>query len=222
MTSGGPVLEFSSITSFFVFPFASSLLYGSMAKAISSLLAGGEGWDERLQSSLFTGGRLQAVAEAGQQEGVVQPSYGAWILALGVLAIASALVVIALLTNVVQAPWVWSNRSLAAAYALALLASFNLMVMHLIVHALSPAGQALIGMTWNEAFFWRSAFCLAFSLPYLWYVPACPWRFPSRVRATCLLPAPAHRIIHRGLCFLTEGTALVAPSPRLPAANLTL
>ena len=145
--------------------------------AISSMLERGEGWDEKLQSSLFTGDSFHAKAES--QQSVVQPSYGTWILALGVLAIASALVGIALLANIVKAPWTWSNRGLAAAYTLALLASFNLMVMHLIVHGLSPArgqgdgdGTMLIGMTWNEAFFWRSLFCLACSLPYSWYVSA--------------------------------------------------
>ena len=150
-----------------------------MAEAISDVLDRGAGWKDKLQTSLFTGGRFQAVADAGRHHGgVVQPSYGAWILALGVLAIASSLVAIALLTNVIKGPWAWNNRSLAAAYALAMLASFNLVVMHLVVHALSPAGQEQregetegeTGMSWNEASFWRSLFCLALSLPYLWYL----------------------------------------------------
>ena len=95
----------------------------------------------------------------------ILPTYSTWIFALGFVAVASSVLLVAVL------PFL-KNR-IASAYILALLASCNLMVMHVVVHALSPArrGQdefTKTGMGWNEAFFWRSLFCLVFCLPYYW------------------------------------------------------
>ena len=106
---------------------------------------------------------------AAEGDEAVVPSYAFWILATGSAAIVISILAIAILTDLIKLPWSFSDRNLAAAYLLAVLASFNLLVMHSVVHGLSPAAgheQARVGMGWNEAFFWRSIFCLVLASPY--------------------------------------------------------
>ena len=106
--------------------------------------------------------------EAREDNEAFVPIYVHWILAMGCAAIVISVLVIAVLVDLIKLPWSFSNRNLAAAYILAVLASFNMMVMNSVAHGLSPAGQEhKVGMSWNEAFFWRSIFLLTLASPYL-------------------------------------------------------
>ena len=80
-------------------------------------------WTES-DSVYFYQWKLQLEEEV--DEGGILPTYSTWIFALGVVAVASSVLLVAVL------PFL-KNR-IASAYILALLASCNLMVMHVVVH----------------------------------------------------------------------------------------
>jgi len=79
---------------------------------------------------------VQGMDEGGGEGGGVLPEYAMSILVAGCISIFVSLIVLVGIANVT--PFGGSQSGLA--YMLALLASFNLMVMHSIVHGLSPAG----------------------------------------------------------------------------------
>ena len=93
------------------------------------------------EAMLGSGDPALGEAEAVAHGDAIVPTYYAWIFVLGCMAIMASVVVIAVVAEVIKLPFTFSDRSLAAAYILAVLASVNYLVMHSIVHGLSPAGH---------------------------------------------------------------------------------
>jgi len=101
-------------------------------------------------------------------EGVI-PSYYAWILVVGFVTVALAVLMILTLHSCFRDSLGLRVLPQQYAYVLAVLASIQYTVMHSAIHALSPSrNDSRTGMGWNEGFFWLSLFCLLLSWPYYW------------------------------------------------------